>query len=424
MSVSDTVQPGYGQYENDSQHNMQETDTVGVTDDSTYRYAKAGGEFTYQMAVDTAADMSLLRIRFRKADNGKSIKVRVGDAVLFAETLDYSGKSDTYDVDLPIPVDVISRCVKTINADGVDVDVIEVNFSSNDDADSAKVCDFVYMYAVQAYYVFDSDIAYFVDCGDQDTTTATTGDKFGRFNSLTEQLYGADPVTGMEWGLIDDATDKHNGAAKNGGICTANTWPNEAHTADGAEKNASFRYTKNQYENNIDRHIDYGFTLPNGDYTVEMSFSDPWGCSKSPSVYANYGKTDQKLIAENCPSDGTVVKGSFTVTDGTLMLNFRSADKAINVNYITIRFAEGNVGYQVEIPEEKPPVKILRGDVNNDLEINISDAVLLARMLAEDTTVKISEQGKLNADANADGDITPEDNTAILRHLAGIETLS
>ena len=51
-----------------------------------------------------------------------------------------------------------------------------------------------------------------------------------------------------------------------------------------------------QYENNIDRHLDYGFTLPNGTYTVEMCFSDPWSCSKNPAVYANYGTEAEELL--------------------------------------------------------------------------------------------------------------------------------
>ena len=420
MSITDTVQPGYGQYENDSLHDMQETNTVGVTDDSTYRYAKAGGEFTYRMAVDTAAPMTLLRVKFRKADNGKSIKIRVGDAVLLAETLNYTGKDDVYTVDIQIPADVIERCAKTVTADGVESDVVEVNFAPLGDEESAKVCDFVYTVAVKTYYDFDSEIAYFVDCGDQDTTTATTGDKFGRYNSVTEQLYGADPVTGFAWGLIDDAADKYNGASKSGGLYTSNTWPNENAPSDGADKKASFRYTKNQYENDIARHLDYGFTLPNGDYTVEMSFSDPWNCSKNPTVYANYGKDDQQLVAEKCPTDGTVVKGRVKVTDGALTLNFRSEDKAINVNYILIRF-DGGKGYEIEEPKTVQTVK--RGDVNNDGTITVADAVLLARVLAEDTSAKITEQGERNADANADNDITPEDNTAILRHLAGLESL-
>ena len=70
ISNSDTVQPGYGQYENDGQHAMLEINTQGVTDDSTYRYAKPGGYFRYQMAVDPDSTYNTLKITLRKSDNG------------------------------------------------------------------------------------------------------------------------------------------------------------------------------------------------------------------------------------------------------------------------------------------------------------------------------------------------------------------
>ena len=65
----------------------------------------------------------------------------------------------------------------------------------------------------------------------------------------------------------------------------------------------------------------------------------------------------------------------------------------------------------------------LRGDVNTDGKITVSDAVLLARLLAEDKTAAVSEQGKQNADANANGELDTGDTTAILRHLAGLALL-
>ena len=420
ISVTDTVQPGYGQYENDEQHNMQERNTVGVTDDSTYRYAKEGGFFTYQMEVDPEAAFSMVTVRLRHADNGKTLRVVVGDTVLFSETLAHEGSSETYDINLQIPPEVLTRCVKTITADGREVPVLTVTFSAADDGESAKVCDFIYMKSVAPYYEFDENIAYFVDCGDQDVTTLTGTDKLGWFNSVTEQLMGADGVTGAQWGLIDSANDQYNGASKSGGLYTANTWPNESAPGDGAAKNVSFRYTKNQYENNIDRHLDYGFTLPNGSYTVEMSFRDPWGCSKNPRVYANLGKANESLLAESCPVDGTAVTAEVTVDNGYLELNFRSDDKAINVNYIVIRFADG-MPYETADPQ--PVIDTgLRGDVDVSGNVNIADAVMLARFNAEDADVTVTAQGKANAELTDDGNVNNDDLSRLLEYLAGIVT--
>ncbi|HOR22444.1 MAG TPA: glycoside hydrolase family 127 protein, partial [Ruminococcus sp.] len=116
-SVTDTVQPGYGQYESDNLHAMVESNSVGITNDSTYRYVKNGGWITYRMAVDENASMQRLRITLRKSDNGKSLRVRVGDAVLLAETLDYSGSEDVYERIITIPQDVRDRCTYSVNAD-------------------------------------------------------------------------------------------------------------------------------------------------------------------------------------------------------------------------------------------------------------------------------------------------------------------
>ncbi len=372
VTVTDTVQPGYGQYEGDALHNMTAFNAHGVTDDSTYRYVTDGGYFSYRMAVDTEAPYTILQVTFRKADNGKTIRIRVGDAILYAETLDYEGSGDTYNVKVIVPSDVLERNVKTVDVEGTETDIIDVTFSAVDGKESAKVCDFIYMTAVKPVYDYDPSIAYFVDCGDHDQTTTSGSDKFGYFNSRTEQLYGVDSVTGAKWGLIDDPTDQYNGASKSKGIYTANTWPNEFTLTDGQDKKASYRYTKNQYENNIDRHLDYGFTLPNGTYTVEMCFSDPWQCSTNPTVYANYGKDNQSIVAENVKIDGNgIATGKVTVTDGTLTLNMRSQDKAINVNYIIIKFDK----------TEEYSVVGKKGDVNLDGLVNDDDIVLLNEYL-------------------------------------------
>ena len=60
----------------------------------------------------------------------------------------------------------------------------------------------------------------------------------------------------------------------------------------------------------------------------------------------------------------------------------------------------------------------LLGDVNLDKEVDVEDAVLLARYLAEDTNAVINAQGKLNADMNASGAPDTDDTGLILRKIA------
>lgn len=391
-TVVDTVQPGYGQYENDDLHAMDEQNSVSVTSDSTYRYAEAGGYFRYRMAVDTSAPYTILVLTLRKEDNGKTIRVCVGDTVLYARTLDYAGNKATYDVKLIVPQEVLDRNVTTVAANDTTYDVVDVAFSANDDKESAKICDFIYMTAVKPLYDVNSEIAYFVDCGDHNTATATGSDKFGYFNSMTEQIYGADRVTGAMWGLIDDSTDQYAGSTKSKGLYTANTWPDEYNTADGQDKASSFRYTKNQYENDIERHLDYGFTLPNGTYKIEVGFSDPWSCSDLPTVYANYGTDTQQTVAKDVSlSSSKVATGSAKVTDGTLTLNFRTASKAINVTYIVIRFDT----------QDALPVVGGKGDVNLDGTVNAADAALLQAYLLQKSTLTKAQAKAADLDGGA-----------------------
>lgn len=60
----------------------------------------------------------------------------------------------------------------------------------------------------------------------------------------------------------------------------------------------------------------------------------------------------------------------------------------------------------------------LAGDVNCDKSVDVSDAVLLARYLAEDQTANITTEGHLNADADGNTKIETDDVICILRKIA------
>ena len=379
-TVVDTVQPGYGQYENDNLHNMQESNTQGITDDSTYRYAKSGGHFSYRMAVDEDADYNILTVKFRKADNMKTIRITVGDAIICRKELYYQGDDEVYELNYIIPPELIEKYSEHITVDGEEYDVVTVDFSSDNDEESAKICDFIYITAVKPLYEYDNNIAYFVDCGDHNRYTVTGSDKLGRYNSVTDQIFGPDEVTGVVWGLLDDAEDKYDGGSKSGGLYTANTWCDEYNTSDNRNKTASFRYTKNQYENNMERTISYGFWLPAGKYEVEMCFSDPWGCSTKPYVKTAVDTNFEKLLIENCPTDSktpSVCKLDIA-NDGIVDICIYSEDKAININYIIIRTLE-----TASLPTVTSSITdILAGDTNCDGKVDLADAVLIMQSLA------------------------------------------
>lgn len=68
----------------------------------------------------------------------------------------------------------------------------------------------------------------------------------------------------------------------------------------------------------------------------------------------------------------------------------------------------------------EPPQTLLRGDVNLSGKVDVSDAVLLARFLAEDKTAIISQQGMTNADADKNGAVENEDIVVLLKYIAKI----
>lgn len=63
------------------------------------------------------------------------------------------------------------------------------------------------------------------------------------------------------------------------------------------------------------------------------------------------------------------------------------------------------------------------GDVDQDGAVKISDAIMLARYTAEDTTIAITDAGVAAADVNFDGKVNVADSTALLRKLAGLEPI-
>ena len=67
---------------------------------------------------------------------------------------------------------------------------------------------------------------------------------------------------------------------------------------------------------------------------------------------------------------------------------------------------------------QNPNPNLNYGDVNESGVVDISDAVLLARYVAEESDANVSAQGKLNADVNKNGNPDSDDVTLILKYIA------
>jgi DUF1680 family protein len=499
-ALLDTVQPGYGQYENDELHQMRESNSNAITNDGTYRYALSNGYFTYDMIVDKTVD-NVLTCSFKKADNNKSIKIYAGDTVIYNEVLNYTGDLDEYTVDIPVSKEILTaESFKKTIASG-EKTVVDFKFSSADNSESAKVCSFIKLrkayssvaelknvvssnsnvtikdniisvvpnngektakfnfelsnnngyfminnvvadeskeqsivlngqeqnIAIRVYaenhtdykdYTLnikeESNIVYFVDCGDYDVTTVSDGDKFGTHNSVTDMIYQKDPKTGYTWGIIDNPENKYNGSL---GVCTSNTWAYEFNKVDGVDKLLSNRYTKNQFENGIaTRYLDYGFEIENGTYEVELGFADPWNVSNHPAVYMDLGLPTETLISADVNiATNPIVKKIVNVTNSKMNLNIRSVlntTLAINLSYIIIKKVDTGIVDKIdaEVSDTVTVSETTPETITSDVFKKLVDTgkKLVYTVVSDDEKVKYSWtfEGDKITDSNIDLDLS------------------
>ncbi len=356
----DSIQPGYGQYETDVFHDMQDNGSQSSTADAdvggSSRYATAGGSFAYRIAVDKTAQNNYLIAQFSTYDAGKSIRIQTeGGVVIFDETLRYGGVNSAYTVEegvyermIPIPAAAVEEAVALSNG-GETRQMVRIVISSGKAGENSARLHLSLRSGLvtfkeerkNANYTAENTsqtLLYFVNCGDWNVNTLSAGDKFGQYNSVTEQLYGIDAVTGRYWGLLDGSDPAYgsSGTAAANGISSANTWAFEqmdASAGDAASKITSNRYTKNQWEtsNQEPRHLAYLFELEEGSYTVTYYLTDPWNVSKGVNVSAN-----GSVLSQNTAVNSAVTK-TVQVSGGSLLLEFSNASGlCINVAYITI----------------------------------------------------------------------------------------
>lgn len=141
--VIDTIEPGYGQYENDELHRMVNNNSMSVTNDGVYRYAMPGGYFEYRMAVKPGV-VNKLVFEVRSADAGKTIKVAVGGETIMDRRIEANSDKDLYQLEIDIPKAVVAGAVD-VECNEHSYKVITVRFSGNDTEESAAVCEFIYV---------------------------------------------------------------------------------------------------------------------------------------------------------------------------------------------------------------------------------------------------------------------------------------
>ncbi|HHW01150.1 MAG TPA: hypothetical protein GXX36_16565 [Clostridiaceae bacterium] len=145
----------------------------------------------------------------------------------------------------------------------------------------------------------DESIAYFVNAGDIDPKTINEGDKYGIYNTVTDQFYGPDKITGMKWGVVDQYVPR---SSYPGYLTGQYTWPAEnIGASDSSPKEETYRYARDQHT--MDRitrpGVQYKFELPNGTYRVEIAMQNSWSSNWNVDVWFNWGTEYEEKIASN-----------------------------------------------------------------------------------------------------------------------------
>ena len=203
------------------------------------------------------------------------------------------------------------------------------------------------------------NVVYFVDCGDHDPDTVSgKADDFGRFNSVTDQIYGSDSKTGYVWGLVlensnEQVLDWHGGSKVRSESDKAvyTTYQRALSNAptdleDGKSKTETFRYAHEQQENGINpRYVSYQFDLEPKAYDVTVCMGNSWKNAENPTVTLCAGSVadvqEQYTVAENNNTVKTMridLTNAEKNTAGRVELSVKatSTDPTIQMNYIVI----------------------------------------------------------------------------------------
>ena len=203
------------------------------------------------------------------------------------------------------------------------------------------------------------NVVYFVDCGDHDPSTVSgKADDFGRFNSVTDQIYGADSKTDYSWGVVLETAGEENLGWRGGSWhqyesdkAVYTTYQralsnDSSDFADGKEKTETFRYAHGQDSTGINpRYVSYQFELEPKEYDVTVCMGNSWGNAANPTVTLStdngtlgshpYTITQGSNVSETLHIDLTNATAN---GNGKIDLKVRatSSDPTIQMNYIVI----------------------------------------------------------------------------------------
>lgn len=160
--------------------------------------------------------------------------------------------------------------------------------------------------------------------------------------------------------------------------------------------------------------------IPSGSYELLtdtsklLSYFGTWGGTLDDQ--ANSGSFAASAAATTTSTTTTTTTTSTTTTTTTTSATTTTVTETEPTTTTTTTDSAPQTG-------ESELTVTLRGDANCDGKVTVADAILLARVAAEDSTVNVTAQGLLNGDVDGAAGISPNDATMILKFVAGIDTL-
>lgn len=265
-----------------------------------------------------------------------------------------------------------------------------------------------------------ANLIYFVDCGDHGPATVTPGDDLGRYNSVTDQMYGED-TTGYRWGVSIEEEGLAKGEKETPGESSMVSSPDDkavytsyqkalsnlaSDLVDGQSKDKTFRYAHSQDGVGINpRYVAYKFEVEPGEYTVTVGMSNTWGNGSNPTV---------TLSAE----------GSESVSEDYSMSNGDKQEKAMTIDLTNAKTNDnGRVELKVKATATSPSLQMtyifieskVAGRTAAEVAAEITEIPAIAAG-AEKVTLPRVEEGftvsiysSSNEDViDLDGNITPQ----------------
>lgn len=165
----------------------------------------------------------------------------------------------------------------------------------------------------------------------------------------------------------------------------------------------------------LDTRVETNGTVPS--WLSDYQRTDMTAASSNDVTFAVYKKTVEK--------DTVVTLGTNNMTGAVVNYTVFIQGSAPEVTTTTTEVTTTTTETTTTTTETttttvttEPQTVLLRGDVDCNGERDVSDVVLLARLLVEDRDAIVSEQGRRNADCDADGKTTPDDTVLLLRFIA------